>query len=297
MIFFGFSSPGRFLQLLAQLVGSRLEVDRGQHLADRFRTDVRGEGVGAVLVLRVEEFFLGHQLAIGQVGQARLDDDVVLEVENPLQIAQRHVQHQADAAGQRLQEPDVRDGGGQFDMAHPLAPHLLERHFHAALLADDAAILHALVLAAEALVVLDRPEDPRAEQPVTLGLERAVVDGFRLLDLAIGPREDPLGAGQRDLDLVEGLDGATGLNGFVESSWFIFTSLKRGRGGGTGGGRADFSTKSQKFRRNFGPSHHSSSSASRSSMLRPRPRTSLTRTLNDSGTPASKLSSPLTINS
>jgi hypothetical protein len=97
-------------------------------------------------------------------------------------------------------------GRGQFDMAHPLAAHLLQRDFNAAFLADDAAIFHALVFAAEAFVVLDRPEDTGAEQAVTFRLEGPVVDGFRLLDLAIGPRQNPLGRGQRDLDLVEGLD-------------------------------------------------------------------------------------------
>src|SRR5690606_1963757 len=75
----------------------------------------------------------------------------------------------------------------------------------AALLADDAAILHALVLAAQALVILDRPEDPGAEQPVPFRLERPVVDRFRLLDLAIGPGPDALRAGDLDLDLIEGL--------------------------------------------------------------------------------------------
>ena len=59
--------------------------------------------------------------------------------------------------------------------------------FDAALLADHAAVLEALVLAAQALVVLDRSEDLGAEQAVTLRLEGAVVDGFRLLDLAEGP--------------------------------------------------------------------------------------------------------------
>jgi hypothetical protein len=78
----------------------------------------------------------------------------------------------------------MRDRRGQFDMAHALAPDLLQRHLDAAFLADDAAILHALVLAAQALVILDRAEDARAEQPVALGLEGAVVDGLGLLDLA-----------------------------------------------------------------------------------------------------------------
>jgi hypothetical protein len=77
-------------------------------------------------------------------------------------------------------------------MAHALAPDACERDFDAALLADDALELHALVLAAQALVVLDRPEDAGAEQAVALGLEGPVVDGLRLFDLAIGPGQDLL---------------------------------------------------------------------------------------------------------
>src|SRR3546814_17413922 len=51
---------------------------------------------------------------------------------------------------------------------------------------------------------LDRTKDARAEQAVTLGLERAVVDGFGLLDLAEQPRTDAFGARDADLDNVEG---------------------------------------------------------------------------------------------
>src|SRR5215470_16110788 len=90
-------------------------------------------------------------------------------------------------------------------MAHALAPHLRQGHFHATLLADDAAILHALVLAAQALVVLDRTEDAGAEQAVALRLEGPVVDGLRLLDLAERPGADALRARDGDLDLIEGL--------------------------------------------------------------------------------------------
>src|SRR6187401_1440428 len=97
------------------------------------------------------------------------------------------------------------DRRGQFDMTHTLAPHARQRDLDRALLADDALVLHALVLAAQALVVLDRPEDARAEQAVALGLKGAVVDGFRLLDLAVGPRQNLLRRRDRDPDLVEDL--------------------------------------------------------------------------------------------
>src|SRR3546814_2104464 len=75
-----------------------------------------------------------------------------------------HVEQQADARRQRLQEPDVGDRRGQLDMAHPLAADLRHRDFDTALLADDALVLHALIFAAQALIILDRTEDARAEQ-------------------------------------------------------------------------------------------------------------------------------------
>ena len=40
-------SAGGFLEVSAQLLSGRVQIDRGQHLADRFRADVGGEGVSA----------------------------------------------------------------------------------------------------------------------------------------------------------------------------------------------------------------------------------------------------------
>ena len=100
----------------------------------------------------------------------------------------------------------MRNGRRELDVAHALAANLGERHLDAALLADQALVLHALVLAAQALVVLDRSEDARAEEAVTLGLERTVVDRLGLLDLAERPRQDVVRARDRDLDLVERRD-------------------------------------------------------------------------------------------
>src|SRR3546814_1555319 len=90
-------------------------------------------------------------------------------------------------------------------MAHPLAADLRDRDFDTAFLADDALVFHALVLAAQAFVILDRTEDARTEQAVTLRLERAGVGRLGLLDLAVGPAADPLRPRQSDLDLVERL--------------------------------------------------------------------------------------------
>ena len=158
-----------------------------------------------ILFLRLEILVLREKLAVLERGEARLEHDVIFEIEDALEVLERHVEQQADAARQRLEEPDVSDRRGKLDVAHALAAHPRQRHFHAAFLADDALVLHPLVLAAQALIVLDRPEDAGAEQAVALRLEGAVVDGLRLLDLAIGPRQDLLRAGDRNPDLVEHL--------------------------------------------------------------------------------------------
>src|SRR5687768_3025342 len=94
-------------------------------------------------------------------------------------------------------------GRGELDMAHALAADLGQRHFDAALLADHATVLEALVLAAKALVVLDRPEDLGAEEAVTLRLEGAVVDRLGLLHFAVRLRTDLLRGGEPDADGIE----------------------------------------------------------------------------------------------
>ena len=94
-------------------------------------------------------------------------------------------------------------GRREIDMTHPLAPDFRLNYFDAALLADDAAMPHALVLAAVAFVVLGRPENLGAEQPVTLRLEGPVVDRFGLLDLAVRPRADHFRRRDRNPDRVE----------------------------------------------------------------------------------------------
>src|SRR5262249_2849859 len=169
----------------------------------------RGEGLLPVDVdlLRLR---LDLVLEVVQVLLARLGvhgrDDRGGEVEDLLELARRDVEQVADAAGDALEEPDVRDGRGQVDVAHALAPNLLARHLDAAPLADDALVADALVLAAVALPVLRRTEDALAEEPVALRLQRSVVDGLGLGDLARGPVADLLARGKSDPDRIEIID-------------------------------------------------------------------------------------------
>src|SRR6266700_3909407 len=91
----------------------------------------------------------------------------------------------------------------QLDVAKTLAADFGECDFHTALVADHSAVLHALVLAAEALPVGDRAENAGAEQAVALRLEGAIVDGLRFRHLTMRPAPDFLRRGQADADSVE----------------------------------------------------------------------------------------------
>src|ERR1700680_787172 len=104
---------------------------------------------------------------------------------------------------------------GKLDMTHAVTAHLLHGDFDTAFLANDALVLHALVFAAQALVVLYGPEDAGAEEPIPLRLEGAVIDGFRLFDLAMRPAQNLIRTRQRNanpvkrrkfLALLEGVD-------------------------------------------------------------------------------------------
>ena len=93
----------------------------------------------------------------------------------------------------------------QLDMSHALTPHFRQRDLDTALLADDTAILHPLVLAAQAFIVTHRTKDAGTEQPVFFRLEGTIVDGSGLLDLAKGSRPDPLRRRNRNTELVKAL--------------------------------------------------------------------------------------------
>src|SRR6185437_14185081 len=114
------------------------------------------------------------------------------EVEDLLELLGSDVEQVADPAGHALEEPDVGDRSGEVDVTHALTAHLRARDLHAAALAHDALVPDALVLAAVALPVLRWTEDALAEQPVLLGLQRAVVDRLRLRHLTRRPAPDLL---------------------------------------------------------------------------------------------------------
>ena len=95
------------------------------------------------------------------------------------------------------------DRARQFDVTHALTTNLSQGDFNATLFTDDAAVLQALVLTAQALVVLNGAENTRTEQTIALGFESTVVNGFGLLHFAKRPATNFFGAGQADANGVE----------------------------------------------------------------------------------------------
>ena len=130
-------------------------------------------------------------------------DHVGGEVDDPLEVLGCQIQEVSQTRGNTLEVPDVRDRRRELDVAHAVAADLAAGDLDPAPLADDPLEAHALVLAAVTLPVPRGAEDPLAEQTVLLRLQRAVVDGFGLLDLAVGPRADLVRSGQADPKLVE----------------------------------------------------------------------------------------------
>ena len=198
-------------QLDAQILGELHQVQILEQLADRFGPHVGLEGAVAIGFAGRAVFFFGQQLLLLERRVAGLGDDVILEVDHLFQAGGLHGQQVAQAAGHGLEEPDVDDRRGQFDVAHPLAADAAVRHLDAAAVADHALVFHAAVLAAGAFPVLFRAEDALAEQTVFFRPVGAVVDRFRLLHLAERPTANIVRSGEADLDrcvIVDPIVGA-----------------------------------------------------------------------------------------
>ena len=191
-------APSR-LELGLELFDQLLQVDLADELAHRLGSGVRLERI-TVLFPAHAELFLGQQLLLLQLRVTGIDHDVILVVDHSLEVRRFHGEEVSQPRRHRLEEPDVHDGRGQVDVAHPLTAHSGMRDLDSAAIADDAAVLDPLVLAAEALPVPLRSEDPLAEQTVLLGTVGAVVDGLRLLNLSVRPRENVVRGSQPDVN-------------------------------------------------------------------------------------------------
>ena len=189
-----------------QLINTRLEVDGGQGVVHSLGTNLGHEGVRPVGFLGIAKLHFREELVFFQRRVAGIHHEIILVVDDSLKVSRGDIHHQADAGGHALEKPNVGHRHGQLDVPHALAPHARLRHLNAATVADHAAMLDALVLAAGALPVLDRAEDALAKKPALLRLECPVVDGLGVLDLTLGPRADGLRGSHRDGDGLHVVD-------------------------------------------------------------------------------------------
>jgi len=106
-------------------------------------------------------------------------------------------------------------------MAHALTTHLGTRDLDSAPLTDDALEADALVLTAVALPVLSGTEDLFAKEPILFGLERAVVDGLRLLYLTVGPHAHAVGSGKANPKLIEIIDVEHSFTSYISFTGYV----------------------------------------------------------------------------
>ena len=101
-----------------------------------------GLDVGVATVLDLLLLGLDLRLERGQVGVPLLlvdgRDHVGREVDDLLEVLRGQVEQVAEAARDALEVPDVGDGSGELDVAHPLTTHLGAGDLDATALADDA---------------------------------------------------------------------------------------------------------------------------------------------------------------
>src|SRR5258708_4362050 len=191
------------LHLLAKVVGQLVHFDAAEKFLDGLRAHFGGELAG-IFFLQLAVLVFWQDFALAKNGHfTGIDNDESLKVQDALEIAHGNVQQVANAAGQALEEPDVRARRSQFDVAEALAADFAERDFNAALVTDNTAMLHPLVFAAQALPVGDGAKDLGAEKAVALGLKGAVINSLGLGDFAMGPRTDFFRTRQADANGIE----------------------------------------------------------------------------------------------
>jgi hypothetical protein len=98
----------------------------------------------------------------------------------------------------------------KLNVTHTFTANFCERDFYATLLTNDPAMLKALVLTAQAFIVLDRPKNTRTEKSVTFWLEGTIVNRLWLLYFAKRPRTDHLWRREPDSQGIEFIYAALG---------------------------------------------------------------------------------------
>ena len=117
-------------------------------------------------------------------------DHVRRKVNNLLEVLRRQIKQVTQTRRNALEVPNMRHRSSQLDVAHTFTANLRTGHLNATTLTNNALETDTLVLTARALPVTRRTENLLTKQAILLRLECAVVNGLRLLNLAVAPFAD-----------------------------------------------------------------------------------------------------------
>ena len=187
--------PGSGFEFLFQLRGQLFQVNLRQQFLDVFRADT-GIEIIFVFFAHIGIVLIRQHLLFLQRGATGVYHDILGEIQHLLQLAGGHIQDKSHARRNALEIPNVRYRRCQFDMTHALTAHFRAGNFYATAFTHLAFVADAFVATAMALPVFGRPENLLAEQAVPFRFEGAIVDGFRLQHLAVGPAANLLRRGQ-----------------------------------------------------------------------------------------------------
>ncbi len=155
--------------------------------------------------LGFERTAFGHEILVGRLvdegvllefGIALVDHDIAFVVDDLFEVLGVEAKEGTNHARLVTNEPSVCKRNGEFDMAHAFATDAGVGHFDAAAVTDDTLVTGALELTAVAFPVLDGSKDLLAEETITFGLERTIVNRLRLRDFAVGPVANQVGRSQ-----------------------------------------------------------------------------------------------------
>src|SRR3984893_4430778 len=175
------------LHLFAQLVGKLFHFDTAQKFLDGFGAHL-GVELAGIFFLEFAIFIFEKYFSLTKNGDlAWINDYERFKVQDAFEVTHGNVQQVADTAGQAFEKPDVRARRSELDVSKTLAANLAQGDFHAALVADHSAMLHALIFSAQAFPVGDGAKNFGAEKAVPFGFEGAVIDGLRFGNFAVRP--------------------------------------------------------------------------------------------------------------
>ncbi len=132
-------------------------------------------------------FCLWQKLLFFQPCFTRVNNYVVLVIQNSFQGPSAHIQQISYARRGCLKKPDMRYRDGQFNMTGPFPPHLGLSNLHTTSVANGSSMFDVFILSTGTFPVPGRSEYPFAKQSTLFRPESPVIYGLRLFDLPLRP--------------------------------------------------------------------------------------------------------------